>query len=187
MAASLLDLSHPCFLAFLGSLQHDPDTQEALAQIKTKIEVEHTSCNRVVQKFYGNAKFPHLHGKIWKYDWGKSSASGRKSWRLVVVVPEPDVQPYRLIAGAIYAKNVSEQLSLRELASIFSCVMTPSSAADSDTPTPESTFHRVPNGDNQTRSICLLCYTPVAVSIDLAVLDKAELEHRCDLAPADPK
>ena len=188
MAKCTLDISHSCFLASLGRLQDDPDIKEALAEIKKKVEAEHTSCNRVVQKFYGNAKFPHLQGKIWKYDWGKSSASGRKSWRLVVVVADPNTQPYKLIAGAIYAKSVTEQLPLRELAEIFSCVTKPASAENVLEMAAAATageFHRVPNGDGQTRSICLLCYIHVAVSAETAVLESGEREHRCDLEASD--
>jgi hypothetical protein len=185
MAVCTLDLSHPYFLASLGRLQDDPDTQEALAEIKKKVEAEHTSCNRVVQKFYGNAKFPHLHGKIWKYDWGKSSASGRKSWRLVVVATDPNAQPYKLIAGAIYSKSAAEQLPLRELAEIFACVTKQASAGNVLEMAAAATvgeFRRVPNGDGQTRSICMLCFAKVEVSSEIAVLDEAEHEHRCDLA-----
>lgn len=189
MAGCTLDLSHPCFLASLGKLQDDPEVQEALKNLKKKIELEHTSCGRVVQPFYGNHKFTHLHGKIWKYDWAKPGAhsSGRKSWRMVVVVPNPDTQPYRLVAGAIYSKSSTEQLPMRELAEIFNCVTKTSFAANvlelaAGASTGE--FRRVSNGDGQTRSICAACYVKVAVSMEISVLDKAEQEHRCDLATA---
>ncbi len=183
MAECTLDLSHPCFLASMGRLQDDPETQEALAEIKSKVEREHTSCNRVVQKFYGNSKFPHLQGKIWKYDWGKSSASGRKSWRLVVVVAEPNTQPYKLIAGALYFKNATEQLPLRELNEIFTCVTTQVAATNVlQIAAGGGEFHRVPNGDGQTRSICMHCYFPAGVSDDPTEIDRLEQEHRCDLA-----
>jgi hypothetical protein len=182
MARCTLDLSHPCFVESLGRLEDDPDIKEALDEIKRKVELEHTSCGRVVQKFWGNDKFAHLHGKIWKYDWGKPSARGRKSWRMVVVVPDPDTQPYHLIAGAIYFKSMTEQLPLRELAEIFTCVTTSSPVGTVEIAAAQGEFHRVPNGDGQTRSICMLCYTHVTVSLDVVVLDKAESEHRCDLA-----
>jgi hypothetical protein len=182
MAVCTLDLSHPCFLAATRKLQDDPEIQEALREIQRKVELEHTSCNRVVQPF-GNGKFPELHGKIWKYDWGKSSASGRRSWRMVVVVPEPNVQPYRLIAGTIYAKSMTEQLPLKELAEIYTCVtLGRREPEQNEPPTPEVEFHRVPNGDGRTRSICMKCYEPVIVSEDIHVLDEAERAHRCDLA-----
>jgi hypothetical protein len=187
MARCTLDLSHPCFLASLGKLQDDPEVQEALKNLKKKIELEHTSCGRVIQQFYGNNKFTYLHGKIWKYDWAKPGAhsSGRKSWRMVVVVPDPNTQPYGLIAGAIYFKSDTEQLPMRELAEIFDCVTKAAFAANvlelaAGATTGE--FRRVSNGDGQTRSICALCYTSVAVSIEIPVLDKAEQEHRCNLA-----
>src|ERR1700687_6450452 len=132
MAGCTLDLSHPCFLASLGKLQDDPEINEALKTLKKKVELENTSCNRVVHQFYGNNKSPHLHGKIWKYDWAKPGAhsSGRKSWRMVVVVPDLDARPYRLIAGAVYFKSGIGQLPMRELAEIFDCVAKPASAAN---------------------------------------------------------
>jgi hypothetical protein len=185
MAVCTLDLSHPFFLASIEKLQDDPDIQEALKEIKRKVELEHTSCGRVVQQFYGNGKFTHLHGKIWKYDWGKSSSRGRKSWRMVVVVPDPNSQPLLLIAGAIYSKSTADQLPARELAEIFSGLTRPVSVTEANQSATAGEFHRVPNGDGQTRSICMLCYGPVEVSCELSVLDKAEQEHRCDLAPED--
>jgi hypothetical protein len=182
MAVCTLDLGHPFFVASIGKLQDDPDIQEALREIKKKVELEHTSCGRVVQQFYGNTKFTHLHGKIWKYDWGKSSARGRKSWRMVVVVPDPNSQPLRLIAGAIYSKSTADQLPPRELAEIFAGITNPVSVLAATEAPAIGEFHRVPNGDGQTRSICMLCYLKVEVSSDPLVLAKAELEHRCDLA-----
>jgi hypothetical protein len=183
MAVCTLDVSHPRFVA-----PSDPELQEALQEMKKKVEAEHTSCNRVVQTF-GQGKYPELHGKIWKYDWGKTSASGRKSWRLVVVVPDPTLQPYELIAGAVYAKSAESQLSYKELARIFAQITMPAivgSAADNESANSSGDFHRVSNGDGQLRSICITCLssTPVSISADLAVLDKAEQEHRCDLSPA---
>jgi hypothetical protein len=106
---------------------------------------------------------------------------------VVVVVPYPNAQPYRLVAGAVYAKSGAEQLPMRELADIFDCVAKLHPAANvlelaAGATTGE--FRRVSNGDGQTRSICSLCYTSVAVSIEIPVLDKAEQENRCDLATA---
>lgn len=185
MAVCTLDLSHPCFTEKYGRLQEDPDLEEALQELKKKVESEHTSCNRVVQRFYGNKKHSELNGKIWKYDWGKTSASGRKSWRLVVIAPEPKVQPYRLIAGAIYAKNVAEQLSLQELSAIFTCVTKNEAPLSIAASAAVGEFHRVPNGDGRLRSICMRCYssTPVSISEDVSVLAKDEAAHRCDLEP----
>lgn len=179
MAACLLDLSHPIFLASRQKIQEDPELEEALAEMKRKIEAEHTSCGRVVQKFYGDSNFTELHGKIWKYDWGKSGASGRKSWRMVVVVPEPAETPLKLIAGAIYAKSSTDQLPLKELSSIFTAVITPSIAASATEEECSGEFHRVPNGDGQTRSICMSCYELVTVSMDIAFITASEKNHLC--------
>jgi hypothetical protein len=180
MAGCTLDLSHPSFLASLGNQQHDPETQKALAAFKAKVEHEHTSCSRVVQPFYGNGKFQHLHNKIWKYDWGVpgSHSSGRKSWRLVVVVQDPNTQPYRLVAGAIYSKSTMTQLSIKELAKIFAEVVKPIS--DAETNQPE--FRLVDNGDGRMRLICCDCMG-FEVSGDLEILDTAKSLHKC---PPDP-
>lgn len=182
MAACTLDLNHPFFVASKGRLQGDPDIEEALKDLQEKVEREHTSCGRVVQQFYGNAKFTHLHGKIWKYDWGKSSANGRKSWRIVVVVPDPETIPYRLIGATIYPKSGIDQLPLKELAAAFAAVTKNPIAPDQSHETSSGEFHRVPNGDGQTRSICMLCMEPVAISAEGSHLDEGESSHRCDLA-----
>jgi hypothetical protein len=179
MAACTLDLSRPCFAASLASLgESDEVKKQALDDFKAKVERDHRCCHRVVQKFYGNKKFAHLHDKIWKYDWGESSASSRKAWRMVVVVPEPNIEPYNLIAAAVYTKSVSEQLSFRELAAIFDAAKATAAPASDD---PKGNFRRVPNGDGKTRSICCLCYTHVAVTEHELEMDAAENQHRCDL------
>jgi len=187
MAECTLDLSRPCFEASLENLPETSEAkQEALAAFKSKVERDHRCCHRVIQKFYGNKKYTSLHGKIWKYDWGDSSASSRKAWRMIVVVPDPLTQPYKLIAAAVYTKSVSEQLSVAELSSIFdnaTRALDPAMAVGTN-----GDFRQVPNGDGRTRSICCLCYTHVAVTDDHAEIDTAEKEHRCDLAvsPTEP-
>jgi hypothetical protein len=180
MAACHLDVTHPRFIRSLERSGIDADTQEALKTIKEKVEADHASCNRVVQNFYGNKKYTHLHRKIWKYDWGASGASGRKSWRLVVVVLDPDKEPYELIAGAVYSKSMTAQLSFKELAKIFAQVTAPILATE-EAPQPGSKleFQRVPNGDGRSRSICMGCYAHVEISLDAGVLDDAEVKHVC--------
>lgn len=185
MAECELDLSHPYFLFSIGRLKDDPDFQQALDEIKGKVEKEHTCCHRVVQQFYGDKKFAHLYEKIWKYDWGESSASHRKAWRLVVVVPEPHGKPLKLIAGAMYTKAVAAQLSFKELAAIFAGITTTISAQ----PTPGADpppchFRHVPNGDGQTRSICEQCFAPAAISTEVEILERGEREHVC-VSPKD--
>jgi len=184
MAECTLDLSRPCFIASLENLPEGPEAkQAALESFRSKVEKDHRCCHRVVQKFYGNKKYTHLHDKIWKYDWGESSASSRKAWRMIVVVPDPLTQPYNLIAAAVYTKNVHDQLSFAELSSIFdnaTRAIDPVMAAGGS-----GDFRQVPNGDGKTRSICCLCYAAVAVHDDPTEIEKAEKEHRCDLA-ADP-
>lgn len=104
---------------------------------------------------------------------------------MVVIVPEPEIQPYRLIAGAIYSKSVMEQLPLRELSEVFACVMKPilvPNTIDTIAAAAVGEFHRVSNGDGQTRSVCMTCLTPVCISVDDDLIDRAESEHRCDLA-----
>lgn len=182
MAACTLDLSRPCFIASLASIpETDEVKKEALDAFREKVEKDHRCCHHVVQKFWGNKKYTHLHGKIWKYDWGESSASSRKAWRMVVVVPEPDIQPYNLIGAAVYMKSIADQLSAKELAAIFGNA---TKAEEAPKDIPKGEFHRVPNGDGKIRSICGSCYCdpPVAVTEDIAELDKAEAAHRCDLA-----
>jgi hypothetical protein len=182
MARCKLDLTHPHFLGSLKRLEDNPDFKQVLLDFKEKVEKEHTSCGRVVQQFYGNQKYTHLHGKIWKYDWGQSSASGRKSWRLVVVVPDLEANPLKLIAAAMYTKSMATQLPLKELAAIFAGVTTsqPEIAATAPEINTSREFHRVPNGDGQKRSICFQCYALVAVSPDVEALDTAERDHKCE-------
>jgi hypothetical protein len=103
---------------------------------------------------------------------------------MVVVVPEPNIEPYKLIGAAVYTKNVAEQLSFTELAAIFHDA-TRAMPMTSEMVAPTADFHRVANGDGNIRSICILCYVAVAVTQDTAELDKAEEQHRCDLA-TDP-
>ncbi len=157
------------------------EAQIALDAIRVRIQQEHTACGRVVQQFYGNAKFEHLHNKIWKYDWSPAGVrgAGRKSWRLIVVVPSPEQQPFGLIASAFYSKSSESQLPTKELARIFAAIVTPVTfnlAASEDA---EGEFRRLSNGDGNTRSICSACFESVAVSADPSVIAIAEAGHTC--------
>ena len=175
MAKCTLDLSHPVFVQSTESLQGDPSFKQGLADLKKKVETEHTSCNHVVQPMPG---FPDCQNKIWKYDWapaGQRSAT-RKSWRMVAVVPDPAKQPYAVIAAAVYAKNRADQLTLKQLAQIFLSVIRPASrlrlALD------EERFLHVRQGD-QMRSICLTCGDTVALSSDITEVEEADSQHPC--------
>lgn len=185
MAACHLDVTHPRFIRSLEQFGNDADVQEALKAIKEKVEADHESCNRVVQNFYGNKKYTHLHRKIWKYDWGASGSSGRKSWRLVAIVADPDNEPYKLIASGIYAKSTTAQLSFKELAKIFGEITAPLPASgEQSTSPPDREFHRVPNGDGRIRSICCGCYECVEISVEECQLNESEQCHTCS-SPED--
>jgi hypothetical protein len=123
--------------------------------------------------------YPDCQRKIWKYDWspaGQHSAN-RKSWRMVVIVPDPDTQPYRLIAAAVYAKNRTDQLSSRELAKILASVLRPVSRLRAALD--EERFMHIRRGDGQMRSICYACGETVAVSFDMAEIDESDQQHPC--------
>lgn len=81
MAVCTLDLGNPCFIASCGKQQDDQDFKDGPRELHAKVEENHLSCNRVVQKFWGNKKFIHLQNKIWKYDWARTgnSSAGRKA------------------------------------------------------------------------------------------------------------
>ena len=86
-----------------------------MAAARRLIEANHDSCHRVVQPM--GKKYPQCQDKIWKYDWAPSDSrsSTRKSWRMVVIVPEPYSQPYHIIAATVYAKNAVSQLTVQQL------------------------------------------------------------------------
>ena len=180
MAVCTLNLSHPFFVAALAKLKDTEEAKQALDVVKARVEQEHTSCGRAVQQFYGNAKFSHLHNKIWKYDWSPPSIRGakRKSWRLIVVVHFAEHQPFALIAAAFYSKSTVSQLSSVELSGIFDAVIGPT-AAPAISGEVETEFRRVSNGNEQIRSMCRRCFESVAVSIDFAALADAEAAHIC--------
>ena len=126
--------------------------------------------------------FRNATNRIWKYDWAPtgSRSSTRKSWRMVVVVLDPFLQPYHLIAATIYAKNTVSQLTPRQLASIFASV---TSSPPQNTQEAESSFKHVDNGDGSTRSICLTCGESVAVSALPQELQDGEIQHECAGSP----
>lgn len=181
MARCSLNLSHPEFQKSAAQCREEaPDFADGLAEAQKKIEKEHTSCNRVVQPF-GNGKFPQCHGKIWKYDWaplGQRSAN-RKSWRMVVIVPDPSKEPLELIAAAVYQKNSIDQLSLRELAAIFLRIMKPLELCASTEPDAEEKFRRMDAGDGHTISLCYSCGGTAAKSASVDDLDAGEKQHQC--------
>lgn len=152
---------------------------DALNEMKRLIEANHEACHRVVQDGMGK-KYPQCHGKIWKYDWQPEGARSRnrKSWRLVAVVPDPNVQPYRIIAGAVYPKSTTDQLTAKQLAAIFAAV-TATVQEEAEDP-PESKFVRVACGEGAVRlSVCTKCGVQTCksdVEDDLAL---AEDTHEC--------
>ena len=176
MAQCSLDLSHPAFQRVISAFKDDPGFSEGLQELKRKVEAEHTSCNRVVQPM---PKYPDCQNKIWKYDWSPAGARSahRKSWRIVVIVAEPTVQPYRLIAVAVYAKNQTAQLSTRELARIFAAATKPTGECSPEVP---ERFHHVKQGDGDTRSLCMDCGETVAVSFQLPDIEDGQNKHLCD-------
>ena len=177
MAKCTLDLSHPYFKRTLIDFQDDPTFLEGLEILRKKVEAEHTCCHWNVQPMKG---YPDCQGKIWKYDWappGDRSAD-RKSWRMVVIVPDPLTKPYRLIAATVYAKNQTGQLSIKGLARILAAV----TAIEVDTvqKSAPALFKHVVQDDGQTRSLCLSCCETVAVSFDIQAIEELQRKHRCD-------
>lgn len=177
MAKCTLDLSHPYFRKAVGSFQDDPSFLKGLETLQRKVEAEHTCCHWNVQPMKG---YPDCQGKIWKYDWSPPGdrSAGRKSWRIVVVVPDPLTQPYRLIAATVYAKNQTSQLSVKELTRIFTAITSPTVEAGKQ-PEPEL-FRHVIQDDGQTRSLCLGCCEAVAISFDAQVIEDGQQQHKCD-------
>jgi hypothetical protein len=183
MGKCILDLSHHCLKKSIASYSSNPHFLTGLNEAKAKIEADHTSCSCVVQKFFGNKKFAHLQDRIWKYDWAPSGVTGahRKSWRMIVIVPDSSVRPYQLVAAAIYAKSTTSHLSGEELARIF----LEFSKAVEPLPTENDKFRRVSNGDHATRSLCYQCGDFGAVGTDSDVLSNLEAEHECVSAPLE--
>jgi hypothetical protein len=177
LAKCTLDLSHPYFKKALLVFQDDSTFAEGLEILKQKVEAEHTCCHWNVQPMKG---YPDCQGKIWKYDWAPPGdrSAGRKSWRMVVIVPDPLTKPYRLIAATVYAKSQTSQLSIRELAKILASITSPEIAAGEQT-IPEL-FKHVIQDDGQTRSLCLGCCEAVAISFDIQAIEEIQRKHKCD-------
>ena len=152
---------------------------DALNEMKRLIEANHEACHRVVQDGMGK-KYPQCHGKIWKYDWQPEGgcSSTRKSWRLVAIVPDPTARPYRIIAGAVYPKSTTDQLSAKQLAAIFAAITVLQSEEDRDEPEPQ--FARTYCGEGAVRrSICTKCGTETCKSESEDELLTAEQTHEC--------
>ena len=181
MAKSTLYLGHPYFQKAISSNLSDPQFMEGLTEAQRLIEANHDACHRVVQPM--GKKYPQCHGKIWKYDWAPSGSrsSTRKSWRMVVIVPDPLSQPYYIIAATVYAKSTVSELTLKQLATIFAAV-TSSPRPQSQQET-ESGFRRVSNGDGKTRSLCITCGESVSVSAVHQELQEGEEQHQCSGSP----
>ena len=177
MAKCTLDLSHPYFKKAVGTFQDDPNFAEGLESLKKKVEAEHTCCHWNVQPMKG---YPDCQEKIWKYDWSPPGdrSAGRKSWRIVVIVPDPSTKPYRLIAATVYAKNQTSQLSVKELARILAGITAPEMNAGEQS-APEL-FKHVIQDDGQTRSLCLGCCEAVAISFDIQAIEEGQRQHKCD-------
>jgi hypothetical protein len=176
MAQCTIDLENPYFKKALKKTG-DPDAAlAAQGHVKDRIEGDHTQCHLVPQRFFGNKKYSHLHNKVWRYDWAPEgvTSKGRKTWRMIVIVPDPDTIPYRMIAGAIYSKNFRESLSLAELATIYHGVMTQPEDKATDL---SDNFHRMPDENDATRSMCILCLEWTFIHFESAPIDAAEAEH----------
>jgi hypothetical protein len=125
LAKCKLNLTHPSFVKItekLGKRQHD--FGKGLEQAKRKIETDHQACNWVNQPMPG---YPDCQDKIWKYDWGPPSirSSTRRPCRLIVIVKDQSKEPYELVAGTVYCKNSANQLSVEELAAVYSEITNP--------------------------------------------------------------
>lgn len=178
MANSTLDFSHPYFQKQIQKFQNDARFIEALENMKRLIEDNHEACVMVVQD--GMGKYPACQGKIWKYDWAPVGARsrGRKGWRLVAIVPDPTVRPYRIIAGAVYPKNTTDQLSAKQLAAIFAQIMAPRQEGPAEPA--ESPFMRVYCGEGDVRlSVCTKCGIQTCKSESEDELSAAEELHEC--------
>jgi hypothetical protein len=156
LARCILDFSHPHFQRAIKNLRAGhPDFEEGLEKAQKKIQDDHTLCGHVVQDMPG---YPECEGKIWKYDWAPPSvrSARRKAYRLVVIVPDPTVIPYQLIAGGAYQKSTTSQLGAEQLADIFRAITAPISAADiQNAAEPES---------------CPLCHEDIAHDADVTYM-----------------
>jgi hypothetical protein len=177
LANSTLDFSHPNFQKQIRKAKNDPNFTDALDAMKRLIEVNHEACHRVVQD--GLGKYPQCQGKIWKYDWQPEGArsSTRKSWRLVAIVPDLTGRPYQIIAGALYPKSTTDQLTAKQLAAIFAAVTTPYREEPAQ---PEQQFMRVGCGEGDVMiSVCSSCGSSTAKSAIQAELDTGDAHHEC--------
>lgn len=179
MARCRLDLSHPSFQKSIARYKDDSAFQEGLATAKAKIEAEHASCHRVVQRM--GPKYPECHGKIWKYDWApvNQSGSSRKSCRMVVIVPDPNQQPYELIAGGIYYKSTRSRLSDKEFAAIYAEIAGPRRASKSTLNAEDFRFNEMTDSQGVIHVVCLECATMIIESSSIEQVSEAEMQHQC--------
>lgn len=177
MARCTLDLNHPIFQRAISRWEDDLGFHEGLRRAAAKIEAEHTSCGMVIQPM---PKRPECQNKIWKYDWAPEGQSGgtRKTWRMIVIVPDPSNQPYHLVAAAIYQKSSTDQLSAKQLAAILASITTP--IRDQELHKPEK-FRRVMKNIDPMLwiSICADCGEAVGESALGDELDVGEASHDC--------
>lgn len=179
MAKCTLDLTHPSFLKSIRKCAGDPAFDKGLRDATAKIENEHSSCNRVTQD--GMGKYPQCVGKIWKYDWAPEGqrSRNRKCWRMVAICPDPQQQPYHLIAAGVYEKRATEQFSARELAQVYAEIMAPQRGEKGRVPD-EYRYNRSIDVDGTIRSVCLDCASMVITSPDEGKVGEAELQHECE-------
>jgi hypothetical protein len=122
---------------------------------------------------------PNCQNKIWKYDWSPigQRSKNRKSWRMIVIVPDPDARPLHLIAAAVYGKNSTDQLTAKKLASILAKI----TGVDSAQPPHEAPerFKHVLRGDGVFVSVCVECGETVAESPHPAEMFTGEEKHEC--------
>ena len=145
--------------------------------MKRLIEANAEACHRVIQD--GLGKYPQCQGKIWKYDWQPEGvrSRGRKSWRLVAIVPDLTVIPYRIIAGALYPKSATEQLTTKQLAAIFAAITGP---YQEEAIEPESQFTRILCGEGDVMlSVCTKCGGSAGKSAVISELEEHERNHPC--------
>jgi hypothetical protein len=176
LAQCKLDLNHPYFQNSIGNSNDDLDFHEGLRILKSKVEAEHTSCYHVVQPMPG---YPDCQNKIWKYDWSPvgQHATKRKSWRMVVIVPDPSFRPFQLIAAAVYPKNRTDQLSTKQLAKILASVTQPA-PEEIQQEEPER-FKRIVKLNGVFVSVCTDCGETVAESEHPSAMRDGEDAHDC--------
>jgi hypothetical protein len=177
LAKCTLDLNHPYFINAIRGTENDPAFQEGLRTLKKKVEAEHTCCNHVIQPMPG---YPNCQNKIWKYDWAPTDqhSAKRKSYRMVIIVPDPSSSPLNLIAATFYAKNTIDQLSKKQLARILATVTAPTTNEIGLPASEAEQFKRVEKNSGSMISICMSCGETVADSVALIDIEASERQHQ---------